>query len=59
MNKDVIPFIFSKIVVPVITIVPIGAVFLALIINYGLMEFVGIFMKPKKNLFGKPLEDLQ
>lgn len=46
MNKDVIPFIFSKIVVPVITIVPIGAVFLALIINYGLMEFVGIFMKP-------------
>lgn len=46
MNKDVIPFIFSKIVVPVITIVPIGAVFLALIINYGLMEFVGVFMRP-------------
>ncbi|WP_022819795.1 YjiH family protein [Fusobacterium russii] len=45
MNKDVIPFIFSKIVVPVITIVPIGAVFLALIINYGLMEFVGVFMR--------------
>ncbi|MDO4690567.1 MAG: YjiH family protein [Fusobacterium sp.] len=46
MNKDVIPFIFSKIVAPVITIVPIGAVFLALIINYGLMEFVGVFMRP-------------
>lgn len=46
MNKDVVPFIFSKIVVPVITIVPIGAVFLALIINYGLMEFVGVFMRP-------------
>lgn len=45
MNKDVIPFIFHKIVVPVVTIVPIGAVFLALIINYGLMEFVGVFMK--------------
>ena len=46
MNKDVIPFIFSKIVVPVTTIVPIGAIFLALIINYGLMEFVGVFMRP-------------
>lgn len=31
---------------PVITIVPIGAVFLALLINYGLMEFVGVFMRP-------------
>lgn len=46
MKKDVIPFIFSKIVIPVITIVPVGAVFLALIINYGLMEFVGVFMRP-------------
>lgn len=46
MNKDVIPFIFSKIVIPVITIVPIGAAFLALVINYGLMEFVGVFMRP-------------
>ncbi|WP_295238776.1 YjiH family protein [Veillonella sp.] len=46
MNKDTIPFIYSKIVVPVITIVPIGAAFLALLINYGLMEFVGVFMRP-------------
>lgn len=46
MNKDVIPFIYSKIVVPVVTIVPIGAAFLALLINYGLMEFVGVFMRP-------------
>lgn len=46
MNKSTIPFIYSKIVVPVITIVPIGAVFLALLINYGLMEFVGVFMRP-------------
>lgn len=45
MRKDMIPFIYDKIVVPVTTIVPIGSVFLALIISYGLMEFVGVFMQ--------------
>ncbi len=46
MTKSMIPFIFNKIVIPVTIIVPIGSVFLALIINYGLMEFVGVFMRP-------------
>lgn len=45
LAKDMLPFIFSKIVVPVTTIVPIGSVFLAFIIGYGLMEFVGVFMQ--------------
>lgn len=45
MRKDTIPFIYDKIVVPVTTIVPIGSIFLALMISYGLMEFVGIFMQ--------------
>ena len=41
MNKDVIPFIFSKIVVPVTTIVPIGAIFLALIMDlWNLLVFL-------------------
>lgn len=46
LAKGMRPFIFSKIVIPVLVIVPIGSVFLALIINYGLMEFVGVFMRP-------------
>lgn len=46
LEKDMIPFIYSKIVVPVTTIVPVGSVFLAFIISYGLMEFVGVFMRP-------------
>ena len=46
MNKDVIPFIWNKIVIPVTTIVPVGSIFLSLIISYGLMEFVGVFMRP-------------
>ena len=46
MKKDVIPFIWNKIVIPVTTIVPVGSIFLSLIISYGLMEFVGVFMRP-------------
>ncbi len=46
MAPGMIPFIFGKIVVPVTTIVPIGSIFLALIVSYGLMEFVGVFMRP-------------
>ncbi len=46
LKEDMIPFIFNKIVVPVTTIIPIGAVFLAFIVSYGLMEFIGVLMRP-------------
>ena len=46
MREDVIPFIFNSIVISVTTIVPIGAVFLDFLVNYGLMEFVGVLMQP-------------
>lgn len=46
MAPDVIPFIFNKIVVAVTTIVPIGSIFLAFLINYGLMEYIGALMQP-------------
>ncbi len=39
-------FIWLKVVVPVTTLVPVGAVFLAFITTYGLMEFIGVFMRP-------------
>lgn len=45
-DSDMMPFIFNKVVVPVTCLVPVGAVFLAFLINYGLMEFIGVFMKP-------------
>lgn len=43
---DMMPFIYNKVVLPVTCLVPVGAVFLAFLINYGLMEFIGVFMKP-------------
>lgn len=46
MNENVIPFIYKSIVISVTTIVPIGSIFLAFLVNYGLMEFIGVFMQP-------------
>ncbi|MCF6461945.1 YjiH family protein [Clostridium sp. Cult1] len=46
MREDVIPFIHQKIVISVTTIVPIGSIFLAFLVNYGLMEFIGVLMQP-------------
>lgn len=46
MADNVVPFIYKSIVITVTTIVPIGSIFLAFIVNYGLMEFVGVFMQP-------------
>lgn len=40
------PFLFQKLVIPVGLLVPIGAVFLALLVSYGLLEFIGVLTQP-------------
>lgn len=45
-QPDMLPFLFDKLVIPVGLIVPIGAVFLALLISYGLLELVGVLVQP-------------
>ena len=45
-SKDMLPFLFHKLVIPVGLIVPIGAVFLAFLIGYGLLELVGVLVQP-------------
>lgn len=44
--KDMIPFLYEKLAVSVGIIVPIGSVFLAFLVGYGLMEFVGVLVQP-------------
>ena len=39
-------YVLYKVVLPVILIVPIGAVFLSFLVSYGLMECIGIIMEP-------------
>nr|WP_297460293.1 YjiH family protein [uncultured Halomonas sp.] len=45
-TPDMLPFLFEKLVIPVGLIVPIGAVFLALLIGYGLLELCGVLLQP-------------
>lgn len=45
-EADLVPFLWSKIVIPVGLIVPIGSMFLALLVSFGLLEFVGVLMQP-------------
>jgi nucleoside recognition membrane protein YjiH len=44
-DPDLGPFLFDKLVIPVGFIVPIGAIFLALLVGYGLMEFTGVLVQ--------------
>ncbi|GAB3619864.1 YjiH family protein [Glutamicibacter endophyticus] len=46
LQKDMGPFLLNSLVVPVGLIVPIGAIFLAMLVSYGLMEFIGVFCQP-------------
>lgn len=45
-EKDLVPFLWEKIAMSVGLIIPVGSIFLALLIGYGLLEFVGVFMQP-------------
>lgn len=45
-EPDMVPFLLNKLVIPVGLIVPIGSVFLAFLVGYGLLEFIGVIVRP-------------
>lgn len=55
------PFILDKLVVPVGLLIPVGGVFLGLLVGFGLMEFIGVmvqkFMRPVYHTPGKSAVD--
>ncbi|VEI06116.1 YjiH family protein [Kurthia zopfii] len=54
-NPEIGPFLMEKLIKPVGLVIPIGSVFLALLVCYGLLEFIGIFMQPiMKPIFKTP-----
>lgn len=46
MAENMGPYWFYSLLIPIGVLVPIGAIFLALLVGYGLLEFIGIFMQP-------------
>lgn len=54
-NPDIGPFLMEKLIKPVGLVIPIGSIFLALLVCYGLLEFIGVFMQPiMKPIFRTP-----
>ena len=45
-NADLFPFLFVTLCCSLCFLIPIGAVFLSFLTNYGLMEFVAVFLQP-------------
>lgn len=43
MNEEVAPFLYDAVASSVAILVPLGAIVLALLTGYGLMEFIGVF----------------
>lgn len=55
MDPGMLPFVWVKIVIAVTMIVPIGSLFLTLIICFGALEFIGVIVRPiMRPLFGTP-----
>ncbi|WP_035287428.1 YjiH family protein [Brevibacillus massiliensis] len=46
LSENMGPYLFDKLAVPVGLLVPIGSVFLAMLVGYGLLEFVGVLVRP-------------
>lgn len=46
MAKDMMPFLFEKLALPVGMIVPIGALMLSFLLGFGLLEMMGVLMQP-------------
>lgn len=45
-NGDLLPFCFDVLCRSLTFLIPLGAIFLAFLTNYGLLEFIGVFMQP-------------
>lgn len=45
-EKDMLPFLYEKLSLPLSMIIPIGALALAFLIGFGLLEMVGVLMQP-------------
>lgn len=43
---DMGPYLLDKLVIPVGLVVPLGAIFLALLVGYGLLEYIGVLVQP-------------
>ena len=46
LAEDIGVFLFNSLVIPVGLIVPVGAIFLSFLVDFGFIEFIGVIMRP-------------
>lgn len=46
LGEEMLPLLFYSIAMPVALLIPIGSVFLTFLVDYGLLSFLGVFLKP-------------
>ncbi len=46
LDKNIAPYIFNAVAVSVTILIPVGSIFLAFLVDYGLMECIGELMAP-------------
>ncbi len=46
LAADMGPYWYNSLLTPIGVLVPIGAIFLAMLVGYGLLEFIGIIVQP-------------
>ena len=46
LQEEMAPFLFENLVIPVSMIIPLGGFFLAFLVEFGLLEFVGVLLEP-------------
>jgi len=45
-NPNLFPFLFNTLCSSLVFLIPLGGLFLSFLTDYGLMEFIGVFMQP-------------
>lgn len=53
MAPNMIPFLWNLIVVPILLMIPVTIISLVLLLNYGILEFLSIFLQPIMKLIWK------
>ncbi|WP_251942523.1 YjiH family protein [Staphylococcus sp. Marseille-Q5304] len=46
LKKDIGPFLYDKLAMPLSLLIPIGAILLSFLVGYGLLEFIGVLCRP-------------
>lgn len=54
-EKDMLPFLFEKLAIPLSVVIPLGGAFIMFLVGYGMFEFMGVIMeKVMRPIFHTP-----